>query len=62
MTPHKFNAYYALSSTASHIVSTPKVLLIPDCEIEMKKKVDWVEDVNLEDKDEEERKLYNKQK
>ena len=62
MTPHKFNAYYALSSTASHIVSTPKALLIPDCEIEMEKKIDWVEDVDLEDKDEEERKLYNKQK
>ena len=38
----KFNAYFALSSTATHTVSTPYPLLIPDCEIEMTKMLDWV--------------------
>lgn len=62
MTPHKFNAYYALSSTASHTVSTPKTILIPDCEIQMTKKVDWVERVELDELDEKERGLYNREK
>jgi hypothetical protein len=58
MTPHKFNAYYALSSTASHTVSTPKALLVPDCEINMTKRVDWVENVDLENIEEKNRKLF----
>ena len=62
MTPHKFNAYYALASTASYTVSTPKTLLVPDCEIEMTKRVDWVEKVNLEDVKSEYRELFNKEK
>lgn len=62
MTPHKFNAYYALSSTASHVVSTPKAVLVPDCEIKMTKKVDWVENVDLEDIEEKYRKLFNKER
>ena len=44
ITENKFNAYFALSSTATHTLSTPKVCLIPDCEVKMTKKVDWVQD------------------
>lgn len=39
----KYNAYIALSSSASYVVSAPRVCVIPDCEIKMTKKVDWVE-------------------
>ena len=49
ITENKFNAYFALSSTATHTLSTPKVCLIPDCEIDMTKKVDWVQDTQTTD-------------
>ena len=49
ITENKFNAYFALSSTATHTLSTPKVCLIPDCEIKMTKKVDWVQDTQTTD-------------
>lgn len=44
ITENKYNAYFALSSTATHTLSTPKVCLIADCEIDMVKRVDWVQD------------------
>lgn len=49
ITENKFNAYFALSSTATHTLSTPKVCLIPDCEVKMTKKVDWVQDTQTAD-------------
>lgn len=39
----KYNAYIALSSSASSVVTMPRICVIPDCEIKMTKKVDWVE-------------------
>lgn len=49
---NKYNAYFALSSTATYQINdaehpelTPNVLLIDDCEINMIKPVDWVEKV-----------------
>lgn len=49
ITENKYNAYFALSSTATHTLSTPKVCLIPDCEIDMVKRVDWVQDTQTTD-------------
>ena len=49
ITENKYNAYFALSSTATHTLSTPKVCLIPDCEIKMTKKIDWVQDTQTTD-------------
>lgn len=48
ITDNKYNAYFALSSTATYLINdnpdlTPNVLLIDDCETTMTKKVDWVE-------------------
>ena len=69
ITDNKFNAYFALSSTAtwqiddkSHPELIPNVLLIDDCEMKMTKKVDWVENCEYEDIDDELRKLKNKSK
>lgn len=45
----KYNAYIALSSSASSVVSTPNVCVVPDCEIKMTKMVDWVEQVGNSD-------------
>lgn len=56
ITKNKYNAYFALASTATHILSTPKVLLIDDCEIKMNKKIDWVQDTQTIDP------LQNKQR
>jgi hypothetical protein len=41
----KYNAYFALYSGASHIVSNPKVCVVPDCIINRTHKVDWVEEL-----------------
>ena len=38
----KYNAYFALSSTATHTVSTPTFAVVPDCEIKLTKTLDWV--------------------
>lgn len=48
ITDNKYNAYFALSSTATYLINddpvlTPKVILINDCVINMTKRVDWVE-------------------
>lgn len=42
----KYNAYYALSSSATFEVSTPRVVVIPDKEIQMVKEVDFVNEDN----------------
>ena len=44
ITPAKYNAYYALSSSATYNVTTPRVLVVPDCEKKMVKTVDWVDE------------------
>jgi hypothetical protein len=56
ISPHKYNAYFALSSTATHTVSTPRFLLIPDCEIKMTKPVDFVTETFTDNP------LHNKEK
>lgn len=38
----KYNAYYALSSSATYPVRKPRVCVVSDCEIEMTKTVDFV--------------------
>ena len=38
----KWNAYYALSSSATFRVSTPRVCVVKDCEVERLTKVEWV--------------------
>lgn len=42
ITESKYNAYYALSNSATYSVSEPRVCVVPDKEIQMTKKVDWV--------------------
>ena len=56
ITENKYNAYFALSSTATHTVSTPKFLLISDCEIKMTKPVDFVTETFTDNP------LHNKEK
>lgn len=41
ITESKYNAYYALSNSATYSVSEPRVCVVPDLEIQMVKKVDW---------------------
>lgn len=50
--PAKYNAYFSLTSSATFQVSTPRVCVIPDCEIEREELVDWVNET--EDKNEQE--------
>lgn len=40
----KYNAYFGLYSSATHIVSNPRVCVIPDYNIKATHKVDWVEE------------------
>jgi hypothetical protein len=42
----KFNAYYALSSSSSFPVSTPRYIVIPDKEVIHNRKINFVEDDN----------------
>jgi hypothetical protein len=42
ISPAKFNAYYSLASTSTLKVSTPKFVIIPDCEIDRTIKVDFL--------------------
>ena len=44
MADSKYNAYFSLTSSATHQVSAPKILVVKDCEIKMEKMVDWVND------------------
>ena len=50
ITKNKYNAYFALSSSATYSIPKPKVFLIDDCEIEMDKKVDWISKIPPEEK------------
>lgn len=43
----KYNAYYALSSSATYKVRFPKVICIPDKEIDMEKLVDFAENETI---------------
>lgn len=47
--PAKWNAYYSLMSSATHIVSFPRVCVVKDYEIKLPKMVDWVTDNEIED-------------
>lgn len=49
ITESKYNAYYALSNSATYSVSEPRVCVVPDLEIKMTKKVDWVTEKEPED-------------
>lgn len=42
ITESKYNAYYALSNSATYSVSEPRVCVVPDKEIQMVKRIDWV--------------------
>lgn len=42
ITKNKWNAYFALCSSSTYLVSKPNITVINDCEIKMKKMVDWV--------------------
>lgn len=49
MVAAKYNAYYALTSSATFVVSTPRVCVVDDKEINMTKLVDWVEENEYQD-------------
>lgn len=49
ITESKYNAYYALSNSATYSVSEPRVCVVPDKEINMVKKVDWVTESEPDD-------------
>lgn len=48
--PAKWNAYFALSSSATFRVTEPRVVVIPDKEITLRKTVDFVEEDDFQDK------------
>lgn len=49
ITENKYNAYYALSNSATYSVSEPRVCVVPDLEIKMTKKIDWIEEHETND-------------
>ena len=49
ITESKYNAYYALSNSATYSVSEPRVCVVPDKEIKMFKKIDWVTESEPDD-------------
>jgi hypothetical protein len=50
ISPAKFNAYFALANSATHVVSQPYFCVIPDCEIEREEEVEYIEEIdNSED-------------
>ena len=46
ITDNKYNAYFALASTATYLVSEPNMVVVDDYEIMMHKNVDWAEIVD----------------
>lgn len=46
LNPSKFNAYFGLSSSATHQVSTPRVCVIPDCIASRPTLVNWVTEID----------------
>lgn len=49
ITESKYNAYYALSNSATYSVSEPRVCVVPDKEIQMVKRIDWVTESEPDD-------------
>lgn len=49
ITESKYNAYYALSNSATYNVREPRVCVVPDLEIKMTKPVDWIEEHEIND-------------
>ena len=49
ITESKYNAYYALSNSATYGVSEPRVCVVPDKEIQMKKNIDFVTESEPDD-------------
>ena len=49
ITESKYNAYYALSNSATYSVSEPRVCVVPDKEIQMKKTIDFVTESEPDD-------------
>jgi hypothetical protein len=45
ITPAKYSAYFALSSSASIPVSEPYFCIVPDCEITRTERVDYIEEI-----------------
>lgn len=48
--PAKWNAYFALTSSATYRVSSPRAVVIPDKEVVLRKTVDFVEEDDFQDK------------
>lgn len=46
LVPNKLNAYFGLNSSCIYKVTTPRVCIIPDKEVKMIKKVDFIDDEN----------------
>jgi len=51
MTDSKYNAYFSLVSSATHQVSSPRVLVVKDCIINMTKTVDWITEYKKKEDD-----------
>ena len=49
ITPAKFNAYFALSSSTALPVTTPYFCIVPDCNVVRKEIVDWVTEIDGDD-------------
>jgi hypothetical protein len=49
LVPAKWNAYYSLMSSAAFRVTTPRVCVVKDYEIEMVKTIDWAKENDHED-------------
>lgn len=45
----KYNAYFSLTSSATYQVSTPRVCVVKDCEVEREELVDWVNETEETD-------------
>lgn len=46
LVPNKFNAYFGLNSSCIYEVNTPRVCVIPDKEVKMVKKVEFIDDTD----------------
>lgn len=49
ITESKYNAYYALSNSSTYSVTEPRVCVVPDKEIKMTKRVDFIEEDEVYD-------------
>ena len=62
ITDNKYNAYFALASTATYLVSEPNIVVVKDCEITMNKDVDWAETIVTDNALENKNKIIQKNK